>query len=241
MLILGVDLETTSLDVETCEVIEVGAVLWDWERKMPVRILSELVQPENGVPAEITALTGITLEDTHVYGVHHQTAMENLDSMLSEADYVMAHNGTIFDKPVYENWVDRESGYVVCDRPWLDTKTDIVYPSRVETRKLEFLAASHGFLNPFAHRAVFDVLTMLRIASQYDIQAIIARAAEPTIYVEAIVSFERKDMAKERGYKWFAPRKIWWKAFKESDLTIEREACGFMLRTLSGNPEGTHA
>lgn len=236
MRILGLDFETTGLDTQNDRVIEIGAVLWDWEAQKPLKIMSELVKTDREISQEITDITGITAADVEEFGIPAREALDDLNDLIRGSAFVMAHNGNDFDLPLYKAWVVRSEA-LLPEVSWIDSKVDIVYPKRFDSRRLIHLGAEHGFVSAFQHRAVFDVLTMLRIASQYDIEAIIKRAAEPTLYVEALVSFERKDEAKERGYKWFGPRKIWWKAFKASDLVVERAECGFALRSMAGNPE----
>jgi DNA polymerase-3 subunit epsilon len=148
----------------------------------------------------------------------------------------MAHNGTTFDKPFCVAAYSRV-GRVIPNKPWLDTRTDIKYPEHITTRNLRHLASEHSFLNPFAHRAVFDVLTMLKVASHYDIQAIVSRASEPTVYVQALVSFDDRDKAKARGYLWCGPKRIWWRGFKQSEYAAEKGSCGFQTTVLPGSPE----
>ena len=236
MLIAGLDFETTGVDPHNDRVIEVGAVLYDWDTRLPIRMISELVKTDVPLTEEITEITGITELDLHRFGMADHEAMGRLCEIIDPASYVMAHFGAEFDKHFYQSWSER-TFWPERLQPWLDTAVDIVYPERIKTRNLRHLAAEHGFLNPFSHRAVFDVLTMLQIASQYDLEAIIKRAAEPIIYFEAVVKYEHKDKAKERGYRWHAPTKKWWKSMKQSDFYRESEECGFPLLTLSYNPE----
>ncbi len=236
MLICGIDFETTGLDSKLDRITEVGAVLMDWESGVPFRMLSRLVHPGRPIPLEVEKLTGISDELVSLYGFSESEVMGELCLMIEEADYAMAHNGTAFDSLFFQESLKR-IGLRPPQRLWLDTKTDIRYPEAITTRNLRHLASEHEFLNPFAHRAVFDVLTMLKVASRYNLDEIIARAKEPTIYVQAVVSFDDKDKAKARGYYWCAPRKIWWRTFKESDYVVEREACGFRTAVLSGAPE----
>jgi hypothetical protein len=59
--------------------------------------------------------------------------------------------------------------------------------------------ADHGFVYP-AHRAVNDVLAMLQILDRYSIAEIIERANTPNVEVRAVVSFDDRLLAKERGY-----------------------------------------
>lgn len=67
-LILGIDLEGmnrdlqfSGVDVKTDRVIEIGAVLWDWQEGQPVKILSELVNEVDHLPIseEVEMITGI--------------------------------------------------------------------------------------------------------------------------------------------------------------------------------------
>jgi len=120
---------------------------------------------------------------------------------------------------------------------WIDTAVDVPYPEKMKTRNLLHLAAEHGFLPASSHRAVFDVFTMLQILSRYELIPVIARAKEPMMYLEACVSFNDRDLAKDRGYRWFPPKKIWWKAFKQSDAMAERAQCPFQSRVLPEAPE----
>ena len=235
MLICGVDFETTGLDSKTDRIIEIGAVLWDTERQLPLRILSCYVNPEREISPEITAITGITNGDV-AYGVPENKALADLFELAVYSDgYFMAHNAE-FDKGFYDAACIR-SGVLNEEMVWLCSKNDIVYPERITTRNLRHLAAENGFLNPFSHRAVFDVLTMFKVASCYKIEDIIARAAQPTLYVQAVVSFDEKEKAKARGYYWCGPKKIWWRTMKESDYLVEKEACGFRTVLLKGSPE----
>jgi DNA polymerase-3 subunit epsilon len=236
MLILGIDFETTGLDPKQDRIIEVGAVLWDWEAGAPLQLFSSIVDPERPIPEEITKITGITDELIGKYGQTEAKGLSDLRFLFGCADYAMAHNGTAFDKLFFDAAIER-LGWINSTKTWLDTKTDIKYPEHITTRNLRHLASEHEFLNPFSHRAVFDVLTMLRVASQYSLSEIIARANEPTLFVQALVSFNEKDLAKARGYYWCAPQKVWWRTFKQSDYMAERDTCGFQTAILPGSPE----
>ncbi|MCB0348730.1 MAG: hypothetical protein KDD37_07835, partial [Bdellovibrionales bacterium] len=133
------------------------------------------------------------------------------------ASYVVAHNGNEFDKKfMEETWnLAPETRF---DLDWIDTLTDLSYPASITSRKLNHLAADHGFLNPFAHRAIFDVLTMLEILSKYEIKDVVAMAASPTCRIYAKVTFEQKDLAKKEGFRWDAQAKVWFKDIKEVHL-----------------------
>ena len=80
------------------------------------------------------------------------------------------------------------------------------------------MAADHGFLNPFPHRAVTDALTMLKLAGMYDWDETIKRSKSPIRTLIANVSFENKDLAKSAGFHWIAETKQWMLDIKECDL-----------------------
>jgi DNA polymerase-3 subunit epsilon len=234
MILVGIDFETTGLDPAVDKIIEIGAALWDTDRKMPLRMLSCYVNPECEISQEITEITGITNGDLAIYGLTKNEAFRELIDMESFSDhYFMAHNAE-FDKGFYKAALGGASNE---DAVWLCSKNDIVYPDKITTRNLRHLAAEHGFLNPLAHRALFDVMTMLMIASRYDINAMIARAKERTLYVQALVSFDDREKAKGKGYYWHGPKKIWWRTFKESEYEKEKDSCGFRTVVLAGSPE----
>jgi DNA polymerase-3 subunit epsilon len=230
--ILGIDTETTGLDDKTDRIIEVGCCLWDWESKIPLAIYSSLVIPERDIPEEITALTGITAGQINEFGWPEEAVLGQVDELLIKADYIMAHNAP-FDKGFFDKGIERQQ-IVPRNIPWLDSLMDIVFLKTVATRNLNYLAAESGFVNPWKHRAIFDVMTMLKLASDYDIEAIIARSKEPILYVQAIVSFEEKELAKERGYHWHGQSKRWWRSWKQSDYEADKFECPFRTQLLPG-------
>ena len=240
-LILGIDLETSGLDPKKDRIVELGAVLYDWELQIPVQMISKIIDPamENGefkISEESEELTGISDHMLGKYGAYEKDVLVELQGLSQFADYRMGHFCNDFDAL----FMIESYARTAVEEPsltWLDTSIDIRYPEHIKTRNLKHLAAEHGFLNPFPHRAVFDVLTMLRIASCYKLEDIIARSKEPTVYVQALVSFEEKDFAKDRGYRWCAPRKIWWRSWKLSDYEADKMECGFRTQLLPEAPE----
>jgi DNA polymerase-3 subunit epsilon len=232
--ILGLDVETTGLLAAEDRITEVGACLFDWDTQTPLVILSTLVEPGIPIPEEITKLTGITDGMVEDFGRKEDDVMADLHYLIQRANYVMAHNAA-FDKGFVEAAMFR-NGFTN-QGAWVCSKNDIKYPESITTRHLNYLAAEAGFVNPWKHRAIFDVMTMLRLASAYDLDAIIARSLEPTLFVQALVSFDEKELAKARGYRWYAPTKTWWREFKSSDYDADKQECGFRTQLLTKAPE----
>lgn len=220
MKVLGLDFETTGLDSTSCRVIEIGAVVWETDEKKPLAIMSELVRPDGfeTVPAEIVKITGITDEMIGQYAIPGKDGFVRLLKLMEGVDCVIAHNAS-FDRGFFEAEVLRYGlPFDVNKIRWVDTMIDVPYPEEIQTRKLTYLAAEHGVLNNFAHRAVFDVLVMLRVLENYEIANVIERSNSPTMQVIAKVSFEEKDKAKGLGFRWNSKDKIWYKEFKEVDI-----------------------
>lgn len=106
---------------------------------------------------------------------------------------------------------------------WIDPQYDIPFPDKIKTRKLDYLCFEHGFKNPFKHRALFDVLAMFEIMSQYDIDTIVKRSQSPKITISAVVSYDDRLMAKNAGFWWDGNIRYWIKEIKEMDFeTLEK-------------------
>lgn len=227
MKILGLDFETTGIDTQKDRVIEVGYVQWDTARKVPIQIGDFLIKHEAHenvvVSPLITKITGIEARDVEENGIPLAMAFEPLVCAINASEFIVAHNGNRFDKPLFEaelkrlGWTDR-----VKPLPWIDTLLDVPYPTEYAFRNLGVLAEKHNLKNAYAHRAAFDVLTMLQVLDLYDFHSVIERSKLPNALVQAKVSFDKKDLAKARGFYWDGPTKRWLKWVKE--LTIDEEA-----------------
>ncbi len=235
--VLGIDVETTGLNTDTDRITEVGAVLWDTEDKKPLYIMNFMCKFSDGpeVSEEITRITGITEGMLSEFGVaNNAEAFTDLLGLMVKADAVVAHNAPFDSGMLYKAFELLGIGLPV-DLLWVDTAVDVPYPEALTVRKLTYLAAEHNFLNPFAHRAVFDVLTMLRVLSCYDIATVELYANTPNVTLiadtakpwedKAPEGEKEKDKAKARGYRWDDAGKTWSKQVKQFQAEAELEAC----------------
>lgn len=230
MLILGIDFESTGLDAKLDDVIEIGAVLWNTQEKCPLVLYSTLVHTDKEVTQEITKITGITKEMITKYGEPPLPAFSGLLKLARQAELIVAHNAK-FDKEFFDALCARFQ--VVCDTPWACTISDVDYPDTIKHKNLISLAGEHDFVNPFKHRALFDVLTMLRILSHYNIEEVLENAKMPKITLRAVVSFADKDKAKQAGYSWNGEKKIWLKEFRQDRAAQEMLRTDFKVVNLS--------
>lgn len=230
MLLLGLDFETTGFDFEKDRIIEIGAVLWETETSMPVRLLSTLVKHGDGpgISAEITRLTGIHQAMVEQHGVEPAKAFADLLEMAASATALAAHNGSRLDQPMAEAELRRQNvpSPVL---PWIDTCLDVPFPSHITTRKLSYLGAEHGFLNPFSHRAVFDVLTMFKVLAAYPIAPILDSARQPIVMCVAKGVDESAEAPKKRGYRWRRGLQRWTKNLRQAQAEWEKAEAGFLV------------
>jgi DNA polymerase III subunit epsilon len=247
VLLLGLDFETTGL--VDASATEVGMAFWDTDLRAPIKLTGYLVDPGPDVVWEtitpemralglLTAaeVSGITPELCAKYGVPDLTGLKQLLSWYRIADAIVAHNGHEFDYPLLERWA-KKYGLELPDKLRIDTMCDIELPPKT-IKKLVYMAADHGFLNPFPHRALFDVMTMLRIMDQYDLDKIIEAAKSPILIVKALVSFADNFKARARGFHAQYENgkfKMWSLVVKECFLERERaaaQAAGFDIEVI---------
>lgn len=241
MRLLGIDFETTGFDTANDRITEIGAVLWDVEEKRPLHLSSiflyapdydQKLTPET--VGMMQRVCGITPEMLKEFGTPPQDGLSLVETLCNRhaPEFIVAHNGANYDRPILISELDRHglSCNALRSLPWIDTRTDLPFEQEPDSRKLKHMAGDHGFLNPFAHRAVFDVLTMLRVLSHYDIAKVVEYARQPSVVLRALVDYAQRDLAKAQRYSWekigdkVFP-KCWVKLVKEGQMPQEIEAC----------------
>jgi len=245
MRLLGIDIETTGLDREKDFITEIGWAIVDTEIARPLVCESHLLW--NKDLENIEEFAPIILELTHIdkamcneFGKSFADIFDLLQTQIEKyrVDYLVAHNGASFDQPFLERYVERLYGVSKLPKKWIDTYTDVEYPKIYKHRTLTYLCAEHGFVNPFPHAALFDVLSMLKMLQMYDLDRVVARMKEPNMIIRAMVDFKDKDLAKERRYYWqdCAGKtyvKCWVKQIKSNELESERAEAPFEVNVIS--------
>lgn len=215
---LIVDVETTGLNAKTDSIIEIGTVLFAVSASGEPAIQSMyggLEDPGGPLSPEIIALTGIT--DDILAGQSIDWQMVN--SMFARASIVIAHNAA-FDR----GFITGHPKFTGQDCHWACSVQHIDWQAKgFKSRALNYLAADHGFVNPFAHRAVFDCATTFRLVAPH-LGELIEKSYQKRYLIQAFdAPFETKELLKKRQYRWNAKEKVWQRQLLEGQLQGERE------------------
>lgn len=242
MRLLCVDLETTGLSPETDHITEVAWALKEVGDPKPLDLQSHFILPPSDLfelNPTITQLTKIQMKHLK-RGKPLEDVFRWLADAAREADWIVGHNSENFDKPFLQEkskGFDPSQRTSVFSKPWLDTMSDCVYPEDCRHTNLMYVAAYFGFVSPFPHAALFDVMTTLRILDQFDLAQVIERAKSPWCYVSANVGYENRQLAKDRRYSWETAGsrtypKTWIKRIKEMEFEKERAEAPFQVTKL---------
>ncbi len=233
MRVLGIDTETTGLDIAKDRILEIGAVIYDTDEKIPLAMVSRTILPSNVefTPGYVSP-TGLKAEYIQEFGSSLVNAIGEIVRLVQQhkPEAIVGHNIVGYDMPLLRHELEREQINVdlFSELPIIDTRHDLPFKKEPSSRRQEHLAAEHGFLNPFPHRALFDVMTCLRLLSCYDFADVFAMSKIPFVTVRANVSYDDKQKAKDQRFSWEEANGVkypkWWvKAVRENAVDREIE------------------
>ena len=198
------DVETTGLDQQKDEIIELGMVKFDYLPDGRIANLRDVYtsfnEPSEPIPLEVTALTGIT--DDMVAGQRIDDSA--VISFVDDAVIVIAHNASFDRKFVERYWS------IFQRKAWGCSATEVEWRKHgFEGSRLGYLLNGAGFFHQ-AHRAVDDCHALLEILAcelpttgTSALAVLLERARKKTMRVWAEQSpFDLKDVLKRRGYRW---------------------------------------
>jgi len=218
------DAETTGLDPEKDEIIELGITAFTFSESRIGDVIgrfSSFREPSFPIPEEITALTGITNE--MVKG--HVIPLDQVREIVDPATLVTAHNAS-FDRgfcerldPIFEA------------KNWACSKNDIDWRARgFEGSKLGYLLSHSGMFHN-GHRAGDDCDGLLEVLDHPSngsrpFAEMLANSIKITSRIFATnAPFHLKDVLARRGYTWSdgsrGRPKAWWIDIEESKVDSE--------------------
>lgn len=201
---LVIDLETTGLDYERDEVIELGMAKFAYSAEDTIAgVLADFhgfQQPSRPIPMEVSRLTGIT--DEIVAG--HAIDANAVTAFVDDANFIVAHNAA-FDRRFAERcWP------IFATKPWVCSMAEIDWKSYgFGSARLPYLLVENGLFH-VAHRAVEDCQAVVRLLSLplpntnlTALRSLLVRARQVSFRIWAErAPFELKDTLRRRGYRW---------------------------------------
>jgi len=203
-LAIYLDLETTGLNPDIDEIIEVGMVPFSYGSEGQIfsvgEVFSKLREPSIPLSPEITKITGITNDMVRGKTI----SPDEIFHFANKAGLIIAHNAK-FDRAFLEKFAPQFS-----EKPWACSMTGVPWKEEgVDGVRLSHIAAEFGFFYG-AHRAVEDCLAgvevlsrNLPISGELALMSLLTSARKTTQRIWAIgAPYEFKDVLKARGYRW---------------------------------------
>ena len=218
------DLETTGLDRDEDEIIEIAMKLIQVS-KTKIKQLKVVDAYESFQDPGIV----ITEESTRIHGITndmvqgHQIDWMRVEAILNNSQLIVAHNAR-FDRSFIDKKLELSK-----DKIWACSVNDIDWEKRnFSSKKQEMLCIWHGFYYD-SHRAMIDVdaliflLTHPSYESHHPILELIHNAKKPMCLIEAThAKYEFKNILKKRRYRWNADNKVWYTFVKNDEIDDER-------------------
>ena len=213
MKILILDTETTGLDPEKDDVIEVGAILYHVDAQTRLASVSTLLYCDSNPAEAVNRIPASATQDGA--GAFAADAIALINDMAAMADAATAYNSA-FDVPFLEK-------IRIHADTWFCSKDDIVWPRASRQRaNLVTTALDHGIPIVSAHRALDDCKLLADLFSKLEnpvqvVQQAIDRQSSPLTLAIALVSYENRHEAKSAGFHWNGSTKRWEKTVRMCD------------------------
>ena len=194
--ILILDTETTGLDNEIDDCLEVGSILFNVKSRSVLAQQSFLLPVQNNnaekinnIPAEITRLPQPLSE-----------AIKYFESLVKSSDAIVAHNAEFDMKWFGINKLPQ------IEKQWICSMEDITWPAerQLKTRpSVRDLALAYGVPVWNAHRALTDCIYLAEVFRRCsELERMLSRALEPKVLYRAEISYEKRYLAKNAGFRW---------------------------------------
>jgi DNA polymerase-3 subunit epsilon len=225
---LFIDVETTGLNVAIDHIIELAAVPFEFDSDGAVygvgQALSFFEDPGVPIPADVTALTGISADTVRGSRINDHA----VNALLADCVLVIAHNAD-FDRRILERRLPAFAA-----KHWACSQKEVPWDRfGCGGRKLDYLLFRACGEFHDGHRAVDDCLAGIHLLADprcdggTPMSFLVQSAREPRLRVWALgAPFEMKDELKRRRYRWSdgaeGKLKAWYRDVAQSELEAEQ-------------------
>ena len=209
---LLLDTETTGIyPAEGARTIEVAVQLYDLVNASPLVSFASLIRSDTNEAESVNRISVAALGNAR----DSDSVWRTVNAIAASADVVIAHRAEFDRQFVPESLRD--------GKPWACSKTEIEWPLAKNGEHLVHLALAHGVGVVSAHRALTDVDTLSRLLTRvaelgHSLQALVERAMRPKIKVQALVSYDDRELAKAAGFQWDGATKRWTRTMFVDDV-----------------------
>ena len=212
--VLILDTETTGLDENNDEVIEIGCILFHVPNRAVLSQLSFLLPVTTNDAQDINE---ISVKVSNVA----QPWKEGINfflKLVDSCDLIVAHNAA-FDK----KWFGK-GNLPKLNKRWVCSMEDINWSFKKNLKSrpsVTNLALSFGIPVWNLHRALSDCYYIAEVFKKIEnLESILFKATEPRYLYKAIVSYEDRLLAKNAGFRWNSPiQGAWTRKLSETEAT----------------------
>ena len=197
--VLIIDTETTGLDENKDEVLEIGCILFHVSSRSVLSQVSFLLPVSTN---EAEYVNGISAEVTNI----DQPWQDGLNFFLKLVDYsdlIVAHN-VEFDR----KWFGK-GRLPKLEKNWICSLEDINWSFQKSLKSrpsVTDLALSFSIPVWNLHRALSDCFYISEVFKKCDnLEELLLKATEPRFLYKALVSYEERYLAKNAGFRWNTP------------------------------------
>ena len=197
--ILILDTETTGLDENKDEIIEIGCILFHVSSKSVLSQVSFLFPVSSN---EAKHVNGISPEVTNIT----QPWKDGLNyflKLVDSSDVIVAHN-VEFDK----KWFGK-GRLPKLEKKWICSLEDINWSFKKSLKNrpsVTDLALSFSIPVWSIHRALSDCIYLSEVFKKCEnLEKLLIKATEPKYLYKALVSYEERSLAKKAGFLWNSP------------------------------------
>ena len=209
--ILILDTETTGLDENKDEIIEIGCILFHVSSKSVLSQASFLFPVTSN---EAEHVNGISAEVTNIIQPW-EDGLKFFLKLVDSSDVIVAHN-VEFDK----KWFGK-GRLPKLEKEWICSLEDINWSFQKSLKSrpsVTDLALSFSIPVWNLHRALSDCFYISEVFKKCEnLEGLLIKATEPRFLYKALVSYEERSLAKSAGFRWNNPVQGAW----SKKLTIE--------------------